>query len=236
MKIKYVQTYNQMSTLAAKAIAEQIKQKPTSVLGLATGSTPVGTYDALVKMHKAGKADFSRVTTFNLDEYCGLEPKHPQSYRYFMAEKLFDHININKKKINFPDTNFDLYEAAITKAKGIDLQILGIGQNGHIGFNEPDTIFHNRTRKAALTPSTIQANARFFERATDVPTHALTMGIGTIMAARKIILLAGSDKADIVAKILESPVVDPQLPASILHYHPDCTIITVAQPIQATIS
>ncbi|KAI4454072.1 glucosamine-6-phosphate isomerase [Holotrichia oblita] len=212
-------------------IAKQINEKPASVLGLATGSTPLGTYGKLVEMNKAGAVDFSHVVSFNLDEYCGLSRDNPQSYHYFMMKNLFSHINIDKRNINIPNgaaKNFDKeckrYEKLIADAGGIDLQLLGIGRNGHIGFNEPDTVFHNKTRKVELTADTIDANKRFFEREADVPRQALTMGIGTIMAARKIMLLAGPDKREIIDK-LKTEVVSPQLPASILHYHPDCTII-----------
>lgn len=221
MKIIKVKSYEEMSALAAKLIAEQIKEKPNSVLGLATGSTPIGTYERLVGL------DFSRVKTFNLDEYCGLKRGHSQSYYYFMMENLFSHINIKKNNINFPtEKNPEKYDDKITRAGGIDLQLLGVGSNGHIGFNEPDDVFHNLTRIVKLADSTVKDNARFFDNIKDVPKTAISMGIGTIMATRKIVLVADKNKAHII-KELEKPVVSPQLPCSILHYHPDCTIICV---------
>ena len=224
MKIIKVKDYQELSSLAAEIIGKQIKSKPTSILGLATGSTPVGTYKKLIEM----KVDFSKVKTFNLDEYCGLEGTHPQSYVHFMKENLFNHVNIKSGNFNFPSgKNCNKYDAMITKAGGIDLQLLGIGSNGHIGFNEPDTVFHNLTRVVKLAKSTIKDNARFFDNIKDVPKTAVSMGIGTIMAARKIILVADSNKAAIM-KQLENQVVSPQLPASILHFHPDCTVIFVA--------
>jgi len=225
MKIIKVKSYEEMSDLTAEMILKQIKEKPNSVLGLATGSTPIGAYEGLIKK----KADFSRVATFNLDEYCGLERTHPQSYYYFMINKLFKHVNIARENIHFPSyEKCEDYEKEIALAGGIDLQLLGVGGNGHIGFNEPDEVFHNKTRVVQLAPSTIKANARFFGNPDEVPKTAVSMGIGTIMAARKIVLVAGADKAHII-KELEKPVVSPQLPCSILHYHPDCTIICVKE-------
>jgi len=223
MKILKVKDYEQLSEIAADLIAKQIKEKPTSVLGLATGSSPVGTYQKLAAM----KLDFSNVLTFNLDEYCGLSNDNPQSYYFFMMENLFKHINIPKGNTHFPsENNCDKYDDQIARAGRVDLQLLGIGSNGHIGFNEPDQVFHNKTRVVELAQSTIEANARFFEKPGDVPKTAISMGIGTIMAAKKIILVADADKFDIIQKMM-NPVVSPQLPASILHYHPDCTIIYV---------
>jgi len=224
MQIVTVKSYDEMSNLASKMIAEQIKSKPDSVLGLATGSSPVGTYEKLIKRHKRDGLDFSCVTTFNLDEYCDLSRKHPQSYYTFMMENLFSHINIPSKNINFPDDNFEKYEKKIKNSGGIDLQLLGVGHNGHIGFNEPDDVFHNKTHKIQLAESTIRANARFFNSMDDVPKTAITMGIGTIMAAKKIILVAGADKASVINE-LKKETVSPQFPVSILHYHPNCTII-----------
>lgn len=235
MKLITAKSYEELSRLAANIISEQVRTKPTSVLGFATGSSPVGTYKNLVKMYKDGKMDFSRVTTFNLDEYCGLNKKHSQSYYYFMMENLFSHINVPKENINLPNgtakdfaKECESYERKIEKAGGIDLQILGVGANGHIGFNEPDEVFHNKTMQVKLADSTIKANARFFEKADDVPKTALSMGIGTIMAAKKIVLVAGADKLHVI-KELSKPVVSPKNPVSILHYHPDCTIIYVKE-------
>ena len=224
MQIVTVKSYSELSNLAAKLIAQQIKSKPNSVIGLATGSSPVGTYEKLIEIHKKDGLDFSQVTTFNLDEYCDLDRKHPQSYYTFMKEKLFSHINIASKNINFPDEDFDKYEDEIKNCGGIDLQLLGVGNNGHIGFNEPADVFQNKTHRVHLAESTIQANARFFNSADEVPKTAITMGIGTIMAAKKIILVAGAEKAEVINK-LKKETVSPQFPVSILHYHPDCTII-----------
>jgi len=223
MKIIKVKDYEELSSIAAELIAKQVKEKPNSVLGLATGSTPIGTYKKLIE---AG-ADFFDVTTFNLDEYCGLSQDHPQSYYHFMKENLFNHVNIKHGSYHFPDEKeVEEYEIKIKHAGGIDLQLLGVGSNGHIGFNEPDKVFHSKTRVVVLADSTIQDNARFFARVDDVPIKAVTMGIKTIMRARKIILVAGSEKEDVI-KELENPVVDPQFPVSILHLHPDCTVIYV---------
>ena len=232
MKIIKVKTYAEMSHTAAKIIAEQITNKPNSVLGFATGSSPVGTYNELVKMYADGKISFKDITTFNLDEYCGLDKSNPQSYHHFMIQNLFNHVDINPDNIHLPsgvacDTNKECanYEREISNAGGIDLQLLGVGSNGHIGFNEPDTVFQNLTHEVALAESTIEANKRFFDDIADVPKTAITMGIGTIMSARKIVLVAGPDKAHIIKKLETDLVADPQFPISILHYHPDCTII-----------
>jgi glucosamine-6-phosphate deaminase len=223
MKVIKVKSYEELSALAAKMIAEQVKSKPDSVIGLATGSTPIGTYKKLIEAN----LDFSKIKTFNLDEYCGLSKEHDQSYYYFMMDNLFKHINIKHENLNFPsEANCNEYDDMIEKSGGIDLQLLGVGSNGHIGFNEPDEVFHNLTRVVALAESTIKDNARFFDNINDVPKTAISMGIGTIMAARKIVLVADSNKAGIM-KQLEEPVVSPQIPASILKYHPDCTIIFV---------
>jgi len=223
MKIEKVKNYEQLSSMAADLIAKQIREKPDCILGLATGSSPVGAYAQLAKLN----LDFSKVKTFNLDEYCGLSRDHEQSYYHFMMENLFKHVNISHDNVHFP-TEEDCagYDKAIAETGGIDLQLLGVGRNGHIGFNEPDEVFHNDTRVVELTKSTIDANARFFDKVEDVPKTAISMGIGTIMAAQKIVLVAGADKADIIAE-LEKPIVSPWNPVSILHYHPDCTIICV---------
>ena len=231
MKIITVKNLNQMGDMAAEIIAKQIQTKPNCVLGFATGGSPVGTYRKMIDMNNAGTLDFSRVTSFNLDEYCGIPRTNTQSYYYFMMDKLFSHVNINKKNISIPNGMAkDLgsecagYEEKIARAGGIDLQILGVGYNGHIGFNEPDTVFHNKTRQVELATDTINANKRFFACADDVPKTALSMGIGTIMAARKIVLVAGPEKRNVIQQ-LKKDTVSPQLPVSILHYHPDCTII-----------
>ena len=233
MKIICVKDYDELSKVAAKIITEQISVKPDSVLGLATGSTPIGTYDKLIQTYKNDEVNFAAVKTFNLDEYIGLARDNPQSYYDFMMEHLFYRVNIDRENIHVPngtapdiDAECERYENAIKDAGGIDLQLLGIGQNGHIGFNEPDTVFYNKTRQAELAESTIESNKRFFADEKDIPKSAITMGIGTIMAARKIILIAGADKSKIINE-LKKEVVTPHLPASILHYHPDATIIYV---------
>ena len=236
MKIIRVKTYDELSKTAAEMIAKQITEKPNCVLGFATGSSPVGTYKHLVEMCKDDKISFAGVTTFNLDEYCGLDKSNPQSYHHFMMQNLFNHVDINHSNIHLPngvasDTNKECadYESKISNAGGIDLQLLGVGSNGHIGFNEPATVFQNLTHEVALAESTIEANKRFFDNINDVPKTAITMGIGTIMSAKKIILVAGPEKGHIIKKLETDFVADPQFPVSILHYHPDCTIIYVCQ-------
>ena len=201
------------------------------MLGLATGSSPVGMYRRLAEQYRQGQLDFSAVTSVNLDEYCGLSPEDPQSYRYFMEENLFRHINIRRENTFVPD-GLDpdhaavcaAYDARIAALGGIDLQVLGIGNNGHIGFNEPDDHFTVGTHVVALKESTIQANARFFEDIAQVPTHAVTMGMGAILQAKRILLLAGAEKAAIVRQAMEGPVT-PQVPASLLQLHPNVTIV-----------
>jgi len=205
---------------------------PESVLGFATGTTPIGTYDNLSKWNKEGLVDFSLVKTVNLDEYCGLSGDHPQSYRYFMDKYLFSRINIKKENTFLPngndedcDAECERYEKLIEDIGGVDLQLLGIGNNGHIGFNEPCEIFPKKTNCVKLTQSTIDANARLFEKKEDVPLFAMTMGIMTIMNARKILLIAtGKSKAEILKQSLTGPI-DPKVPASILQLHPDVTVI-----------
>lgn len=224
--------YDELSKRAAEIIADAIRNKPNSVLGLATGSTPIGCYRELVRMHRAEGLDFSRVVTFNLDEYIGLPPTHPQSYRYFMNENLFNHVNIKIENTHVPNgLSDDLqktckeFEEAIKKSGGIDLQLLGIGSNGHIAFNEPGSPFDSRTRVVKVSEQTIKDNARFFKSIDEVPRQAISMGTGTIMEARKIILLAsGAGKADAVAKSVKGPVTE-EVPASILQTHPNCTFI-----------
>ncbi|HHV94668.1 MAG TPA: glucosamine-6-phosphate deaminase [Firmicutes bacterium] len=231
MQVKIAKDYAEMSRLAADMVAQLLENKPDAVLGLATGSTPIGLYEELVRRHKAG-LDFSRVTTFNLDEYYGLDRDHPASYNYFMWEHLFSKINISKDRINIPngaapdpEEECRRYEAKIAAAGGIDLQVLGIGHNAHIGFNEPGTPFGSTTSLVQLTPSTIKANARFFEKEEDVPRQAISMGIKSIMQSRSIILLAnGEGKAEAVAAAIEGPVTE-KVPASVLQLHPNCTFI-----------
>lgn len=217
---------------AARRIAALIRRKPDCVLGLATGSTPIPCYRELIRMHKEEGLDFSRVTTFNLDEYYPIDPRHPKSYRYFMDEHLFNHINIDRSRIFIPyGLSPDPYEHArwyeeqIKAAGGIDLQILGIGHNGHIAFNEPGSSLASRTRVKTLTEETIRANARFFDRPEDVPRYAITMGIGTILEAREILLLAtGEGKAEAVAGAIEGAVTS-MCPASALQWHPRVTFL-----------
>ncbi len=236
MEFIITDTYDQMSRAAADAIGAKVRSCPDCTLGLATGSTPIGTYACLVADHETGMLDFSGVTTFNLDEYAGLAPDHCQSYRYFMNDNLFDHVNIDKARTHVPngaDANADAvcdeYEQAIWDNGGIDLQLLGLGHNGHIGFNEPADAFPVGTHAVQLTESTINANSRLFDSIDEVPRSAYTMGIGTIMGAREVlVVVSGADKADIVAKAFCGPVV-PQVPASVLQLHPACTVICDAE-------
>ncbi len=232
MRIIETDSYEKMSELAAGIIGAQILLKPDCVLGLATGSSPIGAYKELVKDCERGLLDFSRVRTVNLDEYCGLRPEDPQSYRYFMNTNLFDHVNIKKENTFLPngmaadmDVERHRYEALIDSLGGVDLQLLGIGRNGHIGFNEPADSFPRYVHQVDLTESTIQANSRLFERIEDVPTKAVTMGIGTIMKAARILLIAGEEKKDIIHEAMYGKVT-PQVPASVLQLHRDVTVIT----------
>lgn len=232
MKIIKAKDYQDMSRKAANIISAQIIMKPDCVLGLATGSTPIGTYDQLVEWYKKGDLDFSQVSSVNLDEYRGLAHTDSQSYYYFMHEHLFKHVNIREEATFVPDgTNPDAeaacaaHEEIIKKLGGIDLQLLGLGNNGHIGFNEPSCAFEKETHCVDLTESTIQANSRFFDSIDQVPTQAYTMGIKTIMMAKKILIVAnGEGKADIVARAFWGPVT-PDVPASILQMHPNVTVV-----------
>ena len=232
MELIIAADYDEMSRLAADKIAAQLKAKPDCVLGLATGSTPIGLYAQLVADCKAGDISFADATTFNLDEYRGLAPDHNQSYRYFMQDNLFDHVDVDVARTHVPDganpdaqAACDAYEAAIEEAGGIDLQLLGLGPNGHIGFNEPEDEFPKATHCVDLTESTIQANSRLFDSINDVPRQAYTMGIGTIMAARSVLVVVeGAHKAEIVKQAFFGPVT-PQVPASILQFHPNATVI-----------
>lgn len=234
MTIYRTANYDEMSRTAANIIAGQIRLKPDSVLGLATGSSPTGLYQNLIEWHQNPKItlDFSKITTINLDEYCGLGPQHPQSYRFFMNQHLFNHINIDKTHTFVPDGLEPdaqkaclCYDQAIAQAGGIDLQLLGLGNNGHIGFNEPGDAFPCGTHCADLTPSTVEANKRFFTCEADVPRQAYTMGIRNILQAKKILLIAsGKAKADALHAALYGPVT-PRIPASILQLHADVTIV-----------
>lgn len=227
-----VKTYEELSAKAAELISAQVTMKPNCVLGLATGSSPVGAYKKMIAKCAAGEVDFSKVSSINLDEYVGLDGTNDQSYRYFMNTNLFDHINIDKNNTRVPSgVSSDLaaeckaYDAHIEEMGGIDLQLLGIGLDGHIGFNEPDEVFTKETHVVDLDPSTIEANARFFASADDVPRKAITMGMGGIMGAGKVLLIAnGKAKKDIVEKAFFGPIT-PAVPASILQLHPDLTVI-----------
>ncbi len=232
--IKLIRTrdYDDMSRKAANIIAAQIVLNPASVLGLATGSSPVGTYKNLIAMYEAGDLDFSQISSYNLDEYRGISRSNDQSYYYFMNENLFDHVNINKDATHVPNgENLDAedecttYEAAVRAIGGVDLQLLGMGRNAHIGFNEPCDEFPKATHCVDLTESTIEANKRFFASADDVPRQAYSMGIGTIMCAKKIlVVVSGEDKAEALKNSVYGPVT-PQVPGSILQFHPDVTIV-----------
>ena len=227
-----VKTYDELSRKAADIIAAQIIVKPNCVLGLATGSSPVGTYKNLIEDNKNGKIDFSNVTSVNLDEYVGLDGSNDQSYRYFMNNNLFNHVNIDKSKTFVPNgcaadlkAEGEAYDAMIKALGGIDLQLLGIGLDGHIGFNEPDDFFTGPTHEVVLDESTIQANARFFASENEVPKTAITMGMMSIMQAKKILLVAnGAAKKEIIEKSFFGPIT-PEVPASILQLHPDVTVI-----------
>lgn len=232
MNVIVVDTYKEIGEKAADIFLAQLLIKPDSILGLATGSTPLSLYESLIKRYKADRIDFSKVTSFNLDEYVGLTPDHEQSYRYFMDNNLFNHINIDKSKTFVPDGLVEdadafgkAYDQKIKDMGYIDLQILGIGPNGHIGFNEPSDVFTYSTHKVDLAETTIKANSRFFASEADVPRQAISMGIGTIMKSKKIILMAtGEAKAQ---AIHDAVYVDPapQHPASILQFHQNVTVI-----------
>ena len=228
MEIIIKDNFDDANKLAAKVVAKTLNSKPDAVLGLPTGSTPLGLYKELIRMHRDEGLDFSQVTTFNLDEYVGLPPGHAQSYHAFMHTNLFDHINIPAQNVHIPSGSTDNYQAfcrwyedQIVQCGGIDLQVLGIGSDGHIAFNEPSSSLGSRTRIKTLAKQTIDDNARFFERAADVPVYAITMGVGTILEAKKIILLAYDDsKADAIAGAIEGPVTAMNS-ASALQLHPD---------------
>ena len=240
MKVYIGKNYDEMSRIAANVLSAQVTMKPDCVLGLATGSTPIGTYKVLIERCAKGDLDFSQVKSINLDEYVGLSGEHDQSYRYFMNNNLFNHINIDKANTNVPnglaedvDAECERYNNIINTLGPIDIQVLGMGHNGHIGFNEPDDHFPLETHKVDLAQSTIDANARFFAPADEVPRQALTMGIKTIMQAKKVlVVVSGKDKAEIVKKAFTGPVT-PQVPASILQMHSD--VILVADEAAASL-
>ncbi|MBU4455444.1 glucosamine-6-phosphate deaminase [Patescibacteria group bacterium] len=232
MKIIIAKNYQSMSRKAADLIIQQIQKKKSSVLGLATGNTPLGVYKNLAKAHKKGEVSFKKITAFNLDEYAGLSENSKNSYHYYMRENFFKHIDIAQKNIFILDgaaknlkKECGNFEKMIKERKGIDLQILGIGLNDHIGFNEPGSSFKSKTRPVNLTTATRKANRKYFSGINEVPKKALTMGLATIMRAKKIILLAsGKEKAEIIAKALKGKI-KPTVPASILQKHPDVTVI-----------
>lgn len=232
MRIYQEEDYEAMSRRAAQIIAAEVIRKPNCVLGLATGSTPVGAYEQLAEMNRRGDLSFKEVRTVNLDEYKGLAPTHDQSYRYFMQTNLFDHIDIDVNNTSVPnglaadaDAECAAYDRMVADLGYADLQLLGLGNNGHIGFNEPDSHFTKETHVVDLTESTISANARFFASAADVPRQALTMGIGCIMNARRILIVAnGEKKADAVYHAFCGPIT-PECPASILQLHPDVVLV-----------
>jgi len=232
VRIIKAKDYHDMSRKAANFLSAQVILKPASVLGLATGSTPLGTYEQLAEWYRKGDVDFSETVTINLDEYCGLGPDDPQSYRHFMNENFFSKINIRPENTFLPNgLETDVkkecarYERLIRKYKGIDMQLLGVGHNGHIGFNEPETAFEIATHQVALSESTIQANKRFFEDESMVPRHAYTMGIRTIMQAGAILVIAsGESKAEILRKSFYGPVT-PFVPASVLQLHNNVILV-----------
>lgn len=228
MEVIICNTYEELCRAAAREVADVLNAKPNAVLGLATGSTPLGLYQELARMYKRGELDFSHVTTFNLDEYVGLPITHPQSYYHFMHENFFKHINIPPHNIHIPSgttTNYrafcEWYEKRIVEVGGIDLQILGIGSDGHIGFNEPGSSLSSRTRLKTLARPTIEDNARFFDKPQDVPIYAITMGVGTIIEAKQCLLMAnGKKKARAIAAAIEGPVTS-MITASALQLHPE---------------
>lgn len=231
MEIRVSKTYEELSRRAAGMVAAVINAKPNAVLGLATGSSPLGLYRELARMHKDEGLDFSQVTTFNLDEYVGLSARHEQSYHYFMQENLFKYINVPRERIHIPSgttKNYSAfcqwYEDRIRACGGIDVQVLGIGSDGHIAFNEPTSSLASRTRLKTLARQTIEDNARFFDKPEDVPIYAITMGVGTILEARQLVLVAsGAGKADAVAKMVEGPVTS-MVTASALQLHPNADV------------
>lgn len=232
MKIFSAPDYTAMSRKAANLISAQVILKPDSVLGLATGSTPLGVYSQLIDWYEKGDVDFTKVRSVNLDEYCGLAPEHEQSYHYYMKENFFKHINIQMVNTHVPDglakdvtAEGHHYDKLIDSLGGIDLQLLGIGNTGHIGFNEPSESFIKETHRVTLKQKTIDANARFFASKEEVPRYAVTMGIGAIMGAKKVLLVAnGAGKAEILYESLFGPIT-PEIPASILQVHPDVTVV-----------
>jgi len=232
MKVIITKNYEAMSDVAAKIIADKVNSKPNCVLGLATGSTPVGMYKKLVEHNKNNEVDFSKVTSFNLDEYKDLRGDHNQSYRYFMDNNLFNHINIDKANTFIPNGKAEdieaecrSYDSKLAEYGGIDLQVLGIGNNGHIGFNEPSDTLSVCTHVTELTKNTIEANSRFFTSIEEVPTEAVTMGLGGIMRSKAVLLLAsGSQKAELISKLVNSKI-NTRIPASLLQIHSNVIVV-----------
>lgn len=232
MKFKVFNSYEELSAYSAELVAGVIREKEDAVLGLATGSSPMGLYEELIKLYDDGNLDFSKVKSINLDEYVGLDGTHNQSYRYFMDLNLFNHINIDKNNTHVPDgvaedllKGAEKYDELIDSMGGIDVQILGIGPNGHIGFNEPAEKLNLNTHVADLKAETIQANARFFASESDVPTQAVTMGMGPIMKAKKVILIASGENKAWAVKSLIDDVITTTIPATLLKLHSDVTVL-----------
>jgi len=232
LKLNIFANPEQLHEAAAQTIIRLLRQKPDAVLGLATGGTPIGIYEALAAAARRGEVSFARATTFNLDEYVGLPPGHPESYRYYMDQHLFRHIDIPPERTHIPDGNAadlerecERYERLLKTAGRIDLMLLGLGHNGHIGFNEPGRVLHSKTHVTVLHPKTREANARFFRTPEEVPTRAITMGLGSIFKARTILLVVkGADKADIVHRALTGPLTT-ECPASLLQLHPGLVVM-----------
>jgi len=231
MDVVICRSYEELSKAAARVVADLVTHKPNAVLGFATGSSPVGLYKELARLHREEGLDFSKVTTFNLDEYVGLPADHPQSYRRFMNENLFTHINVPVQNTHVPSGTAtspkafcEGYEKQIRDAGGIDLQVLGIGSDGHIAFNEPGSSLGSRTRRVTLTEQTLDDNARFFKKKSDVPRHAISMGVGTILEARKLLMVVnGENKAPALAAAIEGPITS-MITASALQLHPDAVV------------
>jgi len=231
MDVVICKTYDELSRRAAAVVAGLVNHKPNAVLGFATGSSPVGLYKDLIRRHREEGLDFSKVTTFNLDEYVGLPGDHPQSYRFFMNDNLFDHINVPKQNTHVPSGTSanhrafcEWYEKRIRECGGIDLQVLGIGSDGHIAFNEPGSSLGSRTRMVTLTEQTLDDNARFFQKKADVPRHAISMGVGTVLEARRCVMVVnGKGKAPALAAAAEGPVTT-MITASALQLHPDTVV------------
>lgn len=232
MKFKVFNSYEELSAYSAELVAGVVREKEDAVLGLATGSSPLGLYEELIKLYDDGNLDFSKVKSINLDEYVGLDGTHNQSYRYFMDLNLFNHINIDKNNTHVPDgvaedlqKGAEKYDELIESMGGVDVQILGIGPNGHIGFNEPAEKLNLNTHVADLTQETIKANARFFASESDVPTQAVTMGMGPIMKAKKVILIASGENKAWAVKSLIDDVITTNIPATLLKLHTDVTVL-----------